>query len=81
MRHIQMKCLHFKGAMVLTLSEPPESVPSPRTADSVNAATISSLSESMTLISEATVLLLLEDEVEGSTAGWPMASVCFVMVL
>src|SRR5271168_1635297 len=83
-KHRHMKCLHFKGAKSLTVSDSPESVPLPRTADGANAATTSSSSDSVISIKEAMVLFLevvAEVEDDALMAACPIESENFVIGL
>src|ERR1700678_334981 len=70
-KHFHTKCLHFNGARSLTVSDSPDSVPLPSTADGANAATASSPSDSVVSSKAAIVLLFEEDERVGLTAGRP----------
>src|ERR1700678_477310 len=81
MKHFHTKCLHFKGARLLTESDSPESVPLPSTADGANTATVSSSSDSVVSIKVAIVLPCEAVVRFGLTAGHPKASANLVIIL
>src|ERR1700678_634919 len=80
-KHLHTKCLHFKGARLLTESDSPESVPLPSTTDGANAAAASSPSDSIVSINNAIILPCEENVGVGLTAGCPKASANLVIIL